>query len=566
MSDQLQESAAILWSDVVQLAREGNDPSIVPWIERLIPISLDENTLVTAARQKWTEQKVMKEYRDTIEGYIYEITLEHIQLSCIIDPNAKTSGQEETTTTPPVSHDGTKPSTPVTSQAPAQPKSSPQEASHLPVVSDAPSQTQTSSSHAPHESIPESNGTPNEGTGDIDELSPADDITREGISIVVDNVTAETASHDQDGRGSKKGKNKKGAKPTGVLPPGNLAQYTFDTFIVGEANDQAYALARTMAEETVVPYNPLFLYSKSGLGKTHLLLAIYTYILMYRPEVKVLYATSNAFVEEYVDEITNKKLKGKEVMKKYREVDVLLVDDVQFFARKQESVGCFFDIFNQLTMDGKYVVLSADEPPDYLNLDERVKQRFSMGYVASIATPSNELKHTILKNYYETKRHQIVWLKGEINDDCLNYIAEISPNNIREMQGLLNKIMMDVNIKPTEPLTHEHIKEIRDELFKSEKRIEIPLIIGVVANEFGVSTSDIRGQKRTKAISEARQVTMWLARQLTDESYQSIGNCFNRDHSTVYNSISKIDRISQSDRNYLFKLERLKKEVRNRNE
>ena len=156
------------------------------------------------------------------------------------------------------------------------------------------------------------------------------------------------------------------------------------------------------------------------------------------------------------------------------------------------------------------------------------------------------------------------WLRGDLVSQQLDWIAEYSPNNIREMQGFLNRVMLRSSQGQGGVVSEDQIKAIRDEIFQSERKVEIPTIIKFVAKEYGVSESDVRGQRRTKMVSEARQVSMWLARQMTDDSYQSIGNYFSRDHSTVYNSIMKIDKMSQDDRSFMGKLESFERSIKNR--
>ena len=182
--------------------------------------------------------------------------------------------------------------------------------------------------------------------------------------------------------------------------------------------------------------------------------------------------------------------------------------------------------------------------------------------VLDIAEPSYDLKRQILANYYVRQQRDISWFQATLTEDDLDYIAEISPSSIRELKGFLMKL--STMSAARKGLTRMQIKAVRDELFKNDKPVEMSTIIRVVALERGVDEDEIRGKKQTKAVSRARQECMWLARQLTDESYQSIGSNFGRDHSTVYNSISKIDSITKSDRSYQLQLEDLKKLIRNR--
>lgn len=641
--DPLYENALFIWGDVADLSRSyAPDPTIQAWVGRLKPVSFDGSTFVAATQLRWTERKIMTTYREVIEHFLYEITLEHVSFSVVVDPSLFQDGTPAVTgvgavtpvgaaapatsvavtgavpvATAPVAPVAPVPGAPAAPQ-PAMPMPPLPSAAAVPtadpampaaptadpaVTADArqgataggatafvppklPKRPLPHMTHTMRTPMAPAPGVGNAGAvvapGTATPLSPqpADavptvstsaatgpeasalptdvaaevaaevlaedtpDVTEEGISITLDS----TVGADQ--------------QTQAVETP--LANYTFDTFVVGEANRMAFEVARAAAEGDKLPGNPVFIYSKSGLGKTHLLLSILNYIRTNRPGVEVVYATSNGFVEDYVDEMQNRRVRGKEVMKRYRTCDVLLVDDVQFFVKKQESVTTFFDIFNSLTMAGKTIVLSADEPPDYLQLDDRIKTRFSMGTVLDIAQPSYELKRMILQSTYDRRRSEVSWLRGDLVSQQLDWIAEYSPNNIREMQGFLNRVMLRSSQGQGGVVSEDQIKAIRDEIFQSERKVEIPTIIKFVAKEYGVSESDVRGQRRTKMVSEARQVSMWLARQMTDDSYQSIGNYFSRDHSTVYNSIMKIDKMSQDDRSFMGKLESFERSIKNR--
>ncbi len=632
--DPLYENALFIWGDVADLSRSyAPDPTIQAWVGRLKPVSFDGSTFVAATQLRWTERKIMTTYREVIEHFLYEITLEHVSFSVVVDPSLFQDGAPAATpvgamtpvsaaapatsvavtgaapvATAPVAPMPTAPAAPQpamsASPQPIAPAAVPAASASDPAMTAGARQGATAGgattfvppklpkrplphmTHTMRTPMAPAPGVGNAGavvaasaatplapqaaemaptvstpaaTGPEASALPTDvaaevaaevlaedtpDVTEEGISITLDS----TVGADQ--------------QTQAVETP--LANYTFDTFVVGEANRMAFEVARAAAEGDKLPGNPVFIYSKSGLGKTHLLLSILNYIRTNRPGVEVVYATSNGFVEDYVDEMQNRRVRGKEVMKRYRTCDVLLVDDVQFFVKKQESVTTFFDIFNSLTMAGKTIVLSADEPPDYLQLDDRIKTRFSMGTVLDIAQPSYELKRMILQSTYDRRRSEVSWLRGDLVSQQLDWIAEYSPNNIREMQGFLNRVMLRSSQGQGGVVSEDQIKAIRDEIFQSERKVEIPTIIKFVAKEYGVSESDVRGQRRTKMVSEARQVSMWLARQMTDDSYQSIGNYFSRDHSTVYNSIMKIDKMSQDDRSFMGKLESFERSIKNR--
>ena len=570
MTDATREEAELLWSDILDMARGELNPAIIPWLERLTPLSLDNQVLSMAAPSRWAEKKVMTEYRQDIEGFIRETTLEDITLSVVVSPagSAPTLATRQVATPQqPAPAPTAQMALPQQQAAAAQPATSAPVASQHPAASPTPTPAQvpTPTSAAPAQAWPEAptvtlaeaqaasgmHASPIETLGE--------ELTREGALVSVD-TTGTVEMREGNAAGSVVAPAQ--TAPAQTVSREALSGFTFETFIVGEANKMAFEAARNVAEDPDAGFNPLFLYSKPGLGKTHLLMAIKNYIDANRPGTNAVYCTSSKFVSDFVDETQNKKLKGLQVMKKYFDADVLLVDDVQMFSRNQGSVSAFFDVFNRLTLEGRHIVLAADEPPDYLNLDERVRTRFGAGMVLDIAEPSYELKRQILATYYQKQKRDISWFEANLTEEDLDYIAEIAPSSIREMQGFLLKI--STMSAARNGLTRMQIKAVRDELFKSDKPVDIATIIHVVALERGVDEAEIRGKKQTKAVSRARQECMWLARQLTDESYQTIGSNFGRDHSTVYNSISKIDGITKSDRSYQLELEDLKKVIRNR--
>ena len=644
----------MLWDDVVQLACEGGDPEMPQWLDRLLPVSFDGTTLTCATKLKWTERRVMTNYRELIEHSIHEITMEPIALAVIVDPGyfadapaapVTTSGAVLAGATAPQASPSVAPVAPsATSVAPPSstatvetprvgivaPPAPTHAGSAAPAGESSPSATapaasaaatmsaaalagaQAATSRTTHPlvnlrakipasaqaamaaaqaSVPpvqadipfaqvgtqlepaaQSPVAPAAGASAARQVGPGVDAsadTQAAAGAAIPGTTTpdgpEIASPISTKPTSPEPTQVAPAAPTGTASPQQaaapLADATFDTFVVGEANRLAYDAARSVAEEEEPPYNPLFLYSKPGMGKTHLLHAIRNYVQMYRPGVRVRYVTTGDLTDTYTSDLKAGK-RGEEILSGCRQADILLVDDVQFLRNKKETQGAFFDIFNQLTMQGKAVVLTADEPPDYLELMDRLKQRFGSGLVMDISSPSHELKLEILKRYAETFRHQTVRMcTVRLPEDALDYMAELSPNSIREMLGFLKRVMMEQASPSAPPLTHERIKEVRDTLFKARRRVDIDTIIDVACEEFDVASADIKGKGRTKLVSEARQVTMWLARQLTDASYQAIGAPFGRDHSTVYTSISKIDNLSQTDPTYLNRLEQLKKKI-----
>ncbi len=338
--------------------------------------------------------------------------------------------------------------------------------------------------------------------------------------------------------------------------------FTFDTYIVGESNRIAYSLAKAVAEQPDGSlFNPLFIWGPSGNGKTHLLLSIRDYIGCHQPQTHALYITANAFVTQFIDEIRNRKLRGNEVLRAYRDVDVLLVDDVQFFEDKQDSVTAFFDIFNEMMLSGgKQIVLAADRAPDYLRLDPRMRTRFGQGMVADIKAPTWEMKVSILKSFYERLRQRNGMTGVTLSDKALELMADYCPDNPRQMAGLINNVMFNAEMDPS-ILTEDGLRGTIDAMFKQVAVINLDRIMDVVAKESGVTKEQMSSDSRVKQVKEARQLVMWLASQLTDEPYTSIGGALSRDHSTVSHGIKKVNERRETDRGYMHMLEDLKNKV-----
>ena len=345
---------------------------------------------------------------------------------------------------------------------------------------------------------------------------------------------------------------------------------TFDTFIAGDSNTAAMVSAQKVAEMPGRMFNPFFLYSKSGLGKTHLLMAIKNYINEFYPDKKTLYVTSEQFLQDYIRELAESKKKqtGQPIMPQYRNVDVLLVDDIQFLESKNESQEYFFATFEDLIRKGKQIVLSADRSPKELKMDERMTSRFQSGLSQNIQPPSFELKLAILKSFYQRTSISESWYQAEIPEELLRYIAEVSSSNIREIQGFLTSIMVIATSKNKNgyKLTKEDITEAANDAFDIQRKtIEITTIQREVEKRYGISHDDMIGSKRTKNINFPRQIAMYLSRELTDEVFASIGKKFGgRDHTTIMNGVGNIEKKMKEDRTFYDSIEQLKINIRER--
>lgn len=322
---------------------------------------------------------------------------------------------------------------------------------------------------------------------------------------------------------------------------GNLnPRYTFDTFVVGPTNKMAHAVSVAVAESPGGSYNPLFLYGGAGLGKTHLMHSIAHHIINNRKDLRVLYVTSEKFTNELIDSLKHDK--NKEFRDKYRNIDVLLIDDIQFIIGKESTQEEFFHTFNELHEAKKQIVISSDKHPREIStLEERLRSRFEWGITADIQPPDYETRMAILK-----KRAELENL--EIDTEVMQYVATNITSNIRELEGALNKIYVFANLEKrpvTLPLAEEALKDI----IETQKEITPEVIMDVVAEHYNITVSDILSRKKNKEIANPRQICMYLSRKYTNTSLQAIGKIMgNRDHTTVMHGADKIaDLLTRDD-------------------
>jgi chromosomal replication initiator protein len=328
-----------------------------------------------------------------------------------------------------------------------------------------------------------------------------------------------------------------------VNPNSNLnPKYTFDTFVVGNNNRFAHAAALAVAEAPAKSYNPLFVYGGSGLGKTHLMHAIGNEVLRNNKTLNVLYVDSEKFTNQLINAI--KDSKTEQFKNKYRNIDVLLIDDIQFIAGKERIQEEFFHTFNSLHGNGKQIIISSDRPPkDIQLLEDRLKSRFEWGLIADISNPDYETRFAILK-----KKAQLDNIF--IEDEILSNIATKIDSNIRELEGTLNRLIATCSLTQT-PITMEMAERaINDVVTNKEKVLSYDLIQETVAKYFNITVNDLKGSRRSNDIALPRQIAMYLCRNIAQMSTNAIGACFGkRDHSTVLHACNKIDKDMKQDNN-----------------
>jgi chromosomal replication initiator protein len=333
-------------------------------------------------------------------------------------------------------------------------------------------------------------------------------------------------------------------------------KYTFSTFVTGKSNEFAHAASLAVAEAPAQAYNPLFVYGGVGLGKTHLMHAIGHYILTQNPKAKVVYVSSEKFTNELINSI--REYRNEEFRNKYRNVDVLLVDDIQFIAGKEGTQEEFFHTFNALHEANKQIIISSDRPPKEIpTLEDRLRSRFEWGLITDIQPPDFETRIAILK-----KKANIENLT--IPDEVFHLIANNIQSNIRELEGALIKIVAYSSLTGksiTEELAQEALKDLVNT--NKKKEITVDLIKDIVSKEFNIRIDDFDSKKRTREIAFPRQVAMYLTRELTDLSLPKIGDEFGgRDHTTVIHAYDKITNDMKNDMSLKIKIEKIIEELK----
>ncbi len=365
---------------------------------------------------------------------------------------------------------------------------------------------------------------------------------------------------DQGGHGPSIQEGKQSAVSPSTLQNANInPKYTFDSFVVGANNNLAHAAALAVAESPGEIYNPLFIYGGVGLGKTHLMQSIANFVLKNNPKAKILYVTSEKFTNELIDAIRNKNnISTTEFREKYRNNDILLIDDIQFIIGKESTQEEFFHTFNALHEAKKQIIISSDKPPKEIEtLEERLRSRFEWGLTVDIQSPDYETRMAILRKKEEMEGYNI-------DNEVIKYIATNIKSNIRELEGALTKIVAlskleknrEINIALAE-------KALKDIIAPGESKEVTPeYIIEVVADHFNLTPLDITSQKRNKDIVYPRQIVMYLCRTMTDTGLQNIGKALGgRDHTTILHGIEKITADLQDNPTLQNSIDILKKKI-----
>ena len=349
----------------------------------------------------------------------------------------------------------------------------------------------------------------------------------------------------------------------------SISTLTFENFVIGASNRMAYSMALNVAEEPGNPLlNPLFIYGRSGLGKTHLLRAIQNYVNETYPHLKALYVDSADFLSEYVEAAhahDKQKTSFKNFKDKYQEADILMIDDIQYLQGKDQTLDIVFQIFNRMIDEGKQVVLSADRAPKNITMDERYQSRFNSGGTFDIQPPEVETKLGIIKSFVEEYKKTSSFEDFDISEEIERYIAENSSSNIRELKSAVTKVIFNMVSLEKSSITVEEVSELLKNHFSggAMKRLTVGDIQKQVEQYYDVSHADLVGQKRSRKIVYARQIAIYLSRMMLNQSYSYIAKNFgNRDHTTIMYSVTNVEEKMKENRELREEIENIKRKIR----
>ena len=513
------------------------DPSQVSaFFSRLVPQAMSDSFLMLTADNDFIKTWVEQHYTEVIVRALRDLTGVVFAVAIAVDPTQeqrKIAAAGQPSPAAPLSA----PAQPMPTPTPAQPAASTIESlPSQPIAAAAPP--------SPAYGAPLSQATPFEPSGMVAH-SLAED-------VVVDHYAPPAPAPLSQ-------------EPVAERASNPSSSLTFENFVIGESNRMAYSMAVEVAESPGrLPLNPLFIYGKSGLGKTHLMRAIQNYIEETRPSMRTVYVDAQDFVSKYSEAGAIKdqeKVSFRNFRAYYEQADILLLDDVQHLQGKKESMNMLFQLFNTLTSQGKQVVLSADRAPKNIQFDERLKSRFYSGGTIDIQPPEVETKLGIVKSFTDEFSRSEGLGNFTLSDDIQMYIAESSGSNIRELKGAVNTVIYRMIYCDRSDISIDEVRELLANHFTGgmSRSLTVEDIQREVENFFKVSHSDMVGPKRSQSIVRPRQIAIYLCRQLLDLPYGDIGKKFNRDHSTAIHSATSIEERLKTDRDTQEEIEVLQK-------
>ena len=563
----MDEEASIILEDAIAFCqRDGQDARLINMLGQSRAVSLTEDTLTIEAPSRFAIAQ-LKKHQPTIEHYLEEIAFAPIALN-IVAPQGPTAGATGAapvtpplTTVAPVAAPETNAgdvSRETMTHATAVPVATAPSVSHMPVAHDA---------------------TPGEEPGvAIKNTLSADDFRRmmnqmKGVAPAKSAKPVSTSPVSVPAAAAPGEQNADGA------PLVANSKFTFENFVYGPENSHAYRSAlkfAALADERGT-CTSLFIYGKSGLGKTHLLLAIKNELAEKSPEIKVKYANSQAYIDDLMTEFDRQKKSNAPIMQAYHGVDVLIIDDIQNIIGKRASVDYFFQLMDEFIRNNKKVVIAADRAPKDLNMDERLTSRFNAGMLCLVAEPSYEMKYKILQRYYENTIAAAPEAgddsllaayggdSGHLTDEHFKHMAEVSGTNIRELESFCERCAGEAGDREREgsELSFDDIDAIASQYFDtSAKKINVQTVQSVIEEQYGVTHEELIGPRRNANIAKARHIAIYLAIEMCEMTTTAVGAEFgNRNHSTVSTSYKKVQKMIQEDRTVTEDLKSLRDKI-----
>lgn len=570
----MDEEASIILGDAIAFCqRDGQDARLINMLGQSRAVSLTEDTLTIEAPSRFAIAQ-LKKHQPTIEAYLEEIAFAPIALDIVAPQSAAADSAASTapaappvataaaaTTPAPRAGDVSRETMGEAQQAPAAPSgpatSTPAPVTHMPIAHDT---------------------TPGEDSGiAIKNTLSADDFRRM-MNQMKGGAPAKTA-HVAAPAPSMVAPTAPAEQNTDGAPLAANSKFTFENFVYGPENSHAYRSAlkfAALADERGT-CTSLFIYGKSGLGKTHLLLAIKNELAEKSPEIKVKYANSQAYLDDLMTEFDRQKKSNAPIMQAYHGVDVLIIDDIQNIIGKRASVDYFFQLMDEFIRNNKKVVIAADRAPKDLSMDERLTSRFNAGMLCLVAEPSYEMKYKILQRYYENTIAAAPEAGddsllaayggdgGHLTDEHFKHMAEVSGTNIRELESFCERCAGEAGDREREggELTFDDIDTIASQYFDtSAKKINVQTVQSVIEEQYGVTHEELIGPRRNANIAKARHIAIYLAIEMCEMTTTAVGAEFgNRNHSTVSTSYKKVQKMIQEDRTVTEDLKSLRDKI-----
>ena len=565
----MDEEASIILGDAIAFCqRDGQDARLINMLGQSRAVSLTEDTLTIEAPSRFAIAQ-LKKHQPTIEAYLEEIAFAPIALNVVAPQGAATDNAAAASPVVPPATPATVAETPApeprvdnvsretTPTAPASVAPAPA-ATHMPIAHDA---------------------TPGEDSGiAIKNTLSADDFRR-----MMNQMKGGTAAKSVKPASTSPASAPAAAAPaeqnTDGAPLAANSKFTFENFVYGPENSHAYRSAlkfAALADERGT-CTSLFIYGKSGLGKTHLLLAIKIELAEKSPEIKVKYANSQAYLDDLMTEFDRQKKSNAPIMQAYHGVDVLIIDDIQNIIGKRASVDYFFQLMDEFIRNNKKVVIAADRAPKDLSMDERLTSRFNAGMLCLVAEPSYEMKYKILQRYYENTIAAAPEAgddsllaayggdSGHLTDEHFRHMAEVSGTNIRELESFCERCAGEAGDREREggELSFDDIDTIASQYFDtSAKKINVQTVQSVIEEQYGVTHEELIGPRRNANIAKARHIAIYLAIEMCEMTTTAVGAEFgNRNHSTVSTSYKKVQKMIQEDRTVTEDLKSLRDKI-----